>query len=75
MPLANMHTKKEVLICDADDSDSTPNGECWETVFGCEATNYDSYIGTRFRWKGKVRITIEQLQAEPESEPERWPII
>ena len=58
------YVKKEILECVADDSDYTPNGEGYETTFSCDTTNYDSMVCTQHRWKGKVRITIEQINDE-----------
>lgn len=54
------YVKKEVIIMDADDSDYI-HGECFETTFDDEKNYYSSIIGTQYRWKGKVKITIEQL--------------
>lgn len=52
------YAKKEVIIAEADNSDYI-HGDGYETTFGTK--HYDNIISTQYRWKGKVKITIEQL--------------
>lgn len=55
--------RKEIIIAEADNSDYV-HGGVYETAFSDEKYNYESIIGTRRRWKGKVKITIESIDGE-----------
>ena len=56
----NPYITKEEIIANADNSDYI-HGEVYETQFNDELNNYSNFIGTNYRWTGKVRITIEQI--------------
>ena len=52
---------KEEIIAEADNSDYL-HGNLYQTDF--EHENYSSTIFTKKRWKGKVKITIEEIEKE-----------
>lgn len=49
---------KEIIIAEADNSDYL-HGEMYETSF--DTDTHSNSIFTKKRWKGKVKITIEEI--------------
>lgn len=51
--------KKEIILAEAD-GNAYIHGDKFESQFVND--HYESYIGTQYKWKGKVKITIEQVE-------------
>jgi hypothetical protein len=56
-----MAKKVEVIVAKGDNSDYQ-HGELYETAFS--HGDFESIIFTKKRWKGKVKITIEEIKKE-----------
>ena len=59
--------EKEELIMEAD-GNRYIHAELYEVTFDDEENGYSSIIGTKYSWKGPVKITIQSLSEKAKKE-------